>query len=282
MNRTECCKHHLCRDCACEIMERIPAFRANYEAETVREVKPAPCPHCGNEHLRLTAIRAREEARSYSDSPAVLNRTRGHTPGRLSNSVQPSPLKVGDSMENMMRKMLTYEQCGINITAEQRISLVGDITTPGRDSPPPFESDPSLLPGIPFPPLPEDRVFNSHAEEAAPAPPQHDEAQQDGGGERRVQNEGGDEANGSGALRGAVLPPAMDVRGRMAGAEVGGARRPPLPAAAGGSRGMGAGGSRSRSMSPLPLASPHLQALPVPADPVSAPHLAWEVAEVRA
>ena len=149
------------RDCALEIMERIPAFRANYAQETVREA--APCPHCGDENLRLSAIRTREEARNYNDSPAVLSRTRvrqdGLTPGRL--SVQASPLKVGDSMENMMRKMLTYDQCGINIKAEQRISIVGDMTTPGRDSPPLCEyahdpNNPGGLPGVPFPPLPED------------------------------------------------------------------------------------------------------------------------------
>ena len=291
MNRTVCCKHHLCRDCACEIMERIPAFRANYEVETVREVKPAPCPHCGNEHLRLTAIRTRDEARSYSDSPAVLNRTRGHTPGRISTSVQPSPLKVGDSMENMMRKMLTYEQCGINITAEQRISLVGDITTPGRDSPPPYDADlnnPSL-PGIPFPPLPEDRVVSAHdnANATLPEPPQHEHGVlnvplQGGGGERRMfvnAQDGagaGDALGGSGALR-AVLP-VIDARGRLAGADmVNAVGRPPLPVGIGGGGGRAGsvGGSMSRSMSPLPPASPIAQA--VSADALPEGNLAWEV-----
>ena len=269
MNRTICCKHHLCSDCASEIMERIPAFRAGYEAETVREMEPAPCPHCGTENLRLTPIRTREEARNYSDSPALPNRSRGQTPGRQSNSVQPSPLKVGDSMENMMRKMLTYEQCGINITAHQRISVVGDTTTPGRDSPPldnnkEDSSNPSALPGVPFPPLPEDRALEPR-ESAAPAPQQ---AQHDGGGQPR---EGGEPSgrvpsegtgsqererenlslSGSGALRPlpAVRQGSADVGGGTGAAVAG---RPPLP----GARGLGASRSRSHSLSPLPSAAP--------------------------
>jgi hypothetical protein len=265
MNRTTCCKHHLCSDCACEIMERIPAFRAGYEVETVREVEPAPCPHCGTENLRLTPIRTREEARSYSDSPAVPTRSRGQTPGRQSNSVQPSPLKVGDSVENMMRKMLTYEQCGINITAHHRISIVGDTTTPGRDSPPPQDennadsnNNTGGLPGVPFPPLPEDRVVEA-GEPAAPGL----QAQHDGedsslvGGERRASEDG----VGVGVLQdlslsaSGVLRPLPAVRqaagtGEVSGSNVAG--RPPLP----GGRGLGTSRSRSHSLSPLPSAAP--------------------------
>ena len=263
MNRTTCCKHHLCSDCACEIMERIPAFRAGYEVETVREVEPAPCPHCGTENLRLSPIRTREEARNYSDSPAVPSRSRGPTPGRQSNSVQPSPLKVGDSVENMMRKMLTYEQCGINITAQQRISIVGDTTTPGRDSPPPLDENNADsnnitggLPGVPFPPLPEDRAVVEAGERAAPGPQAHNGGGGSSlvGGERRASEDGvGVQENlslsGSGALR--PLPAVRQGTGDpSAGSIVAG--RPPLP----GGRGLGTSRSRSHSLSPLPSAAP--------------------------
>ena len=286
MNRTECCKHHLCGGCASEIMERIPAFRAGYEETgTVREAKAAPCPHCGAENLRLSKIRNRDEARSYSDSPAVMNRTRGHTPGR-GPAVQASPLKVGDSMENMMRKMLTYEQCGINIKAEQRITVVGDTTTPGRDSPPlcDRELDANNLPHVPFPPLPEDRPAH-HAIDVAPVPAPERRVERDGDGTPALS------PSGSG---GAPLMSAVDMRGRLAGlererSEGGAPGRPPLH----GSRTLG--GSRSRSISPLPpvtdthslaAESARLQALPaapvsVPLEPPAAPvsNIAWCVEE---
>ena len=285
MNRTECCKHHLCRDCAVEIMERIPAFRAGYGADGVQTLRPAPCPHCGHENMRLITIRSREEARSYNDSPAVLNRTRGLTPVL---SVQPSPLKVGDSMDNMMRKMLTYDQCGINIRADQRFSVLGDMTTPGRDSPPLYEqaADPNnphgLLPGVPCPPLPEDCV-GSDADPRSPAETQvqvpspavslH--------GEHELGDEAEAEALKASQRRAASLliaePPELADRNAISinisaslrplppilGADhltgTGGSGRPPLPGGGGlvaGARGMAATRSRSQSRSPVPPRSP--------------------------
>ena len=282
MNRTECCKHHLCRDCALEIMERIPAFRANYAQETVREA--APCPHCGDENLRLSTIRTREEARNYNDSPAVLSRTRvrqdGLTPGRL--SVQASPLKVGDSMENMMRKMLTYDQCGINIKAEQRISIVGDMTTPGRDSPPLCEyvndpNNPGGLPGVPFPPLPEDILANedgdarsdvrspaeTEVQDRSPSPPLAGHVARTGAqeqGRRLSESHSESSLSGSGTLR--PLPPVLNAEATGVGVVAG---RPPLPS---GSRSLSS--SRSRSRSPLaipasPAATGSAQAITAPA-----------------
>jgi hypothetical protein len=254
MNHTVCCKHHLCGECASEIMERIPAFRAGYETGTVREAKPAPCPHCGAESLRLAKIRSHEEARNYSDSPAVISRMRGSTatPGRVAVH-SASPLKVGDSMENLMRKMLTYEQCGINIKAEQRITVVGDMTTPGRpgsESPPlcdRVELDANNLPNVPFfCPLPEDRAHNP-AQNSNPAP----ECREGGdSAERHASSEGLRESSGREG-GGMMLMAPVDMRGRLAGAERERERvegvapgRPPLH----GSRNF----SRSRSISPLP------------------------------
>lgn len=165
MQKTTCCSHHLCDDCYFELVKH--ATTSTSDGDEVTQPSPSfpriPCPHCASERLERVPIRAGEEGRHYDDSPAI-NRKNGpsaSTPMRpQGGGVNPSPLKVGDTYESMMKKMLTYDQCGINIHG-------ADSETPGREaggvggaglhlSRGSDLEDARLLPGVPFPPLPED------------------------------------------------------------------------------------------------------------------------------
>ena len=89
-------------------------------------------------------------------------------PGICDRFPRSNSAQVGDGMENMLRKMLTYEQCSININTEHRISTistVGDLTTPRRNWPPleyvNDQNNSGGLPGVSFPPsLPDDILVN--------------------------------------------------------------------------------------------------------------------------
>ena len=61
MQRTVCCSHHICQDCAREMLDRIPAFRADYDQSKIeREIS---CPYCGQENLRLSSVSKEMNAR---------------------------------------------------------------------------------------------------------------------------------------------------------------------------------------------------------------------------
>lgn len=110
------------------------------------------CPHCATEGMRVSRISGSDNYRKYEDSPG-FNKSATRSRTAQSSSVAPSPLKIGDTYENMMKKMLTYDQCGINIKASASIVT----STPGRSTTPvPDDSIMFPLPGAPFPPLPED------------------------------------------------------------------------------------------------------------------------------
>lgn len=79
---------------------------------------PLECPFCRNDGLSLKIIEAEagEHLRNYEDSPMAareLTPSAGHceacTPNGSLRAIRPSPLKVGDSFEKMMSKMVPLE-----------------------------------------------------------------------------------------------------------------------------------------------------------------------------
>uniref|UniRef100_A0A6U4TS67 RING-type domain-containing protein n=1 Tax=Hemiselmis andersenii TaxID=464988 RepID=A0A6U4TS67_HEMAN len=247
--RTRCCNHHICANCTTEMVWRN--HRANNSVElTDEEIASMACPHCSSEALkvnRITVLDGGGDYRRYEDSPG-FNKTGGaHRPrtgttpiGTGGASVAPSPLKIGDTYENMMKKMLTYDQCGINIRAQQTITA-----TPGRSPSPPADVAEFPLPGAPFPPLPEDGS-GSQRQLGDDGPSNRSESgscEGGGGGGGDLSMSSSSRAQGVGILA-MSIPPELQ-RPPPAG------RRPPRPAdgsvprPSGGSR----GGSRAASPS---------------------------------
>mmetsp|Transcript_20566 Transcript_20566/g.46590 ORF Transcript_20566/g.46590 Transcript_20566/m.46590 type:complete len:299 (-) Transcript_20566:73-969(-) len=152
MQKTKCCGHHICIDCVKAIKNHKASQQAELETAQDVENTVVSCPHCACPNLQLESIRTHEESRRYEDSPALHPDSKGSrrlTPGL--QQVAPSPLKVGDSHENMMRKLITFDQCGINIKGHVSSPTIqeGGSETPSSTLP---------LPGVPIPPLPEDQI----------------------------------------------------------------------------------------------------------------------------
>jgi len=160
--KTKCCHHHICTNCTSEMIWRQGGTCSGSLPDS--QIAQISCPHCSNEVLKVSRISGSDNYRRYEDSPA-FTKTAPRTAGLGANgsgNVAPSPLKIGDTYENMMKKMLTYDQCGINIRASNTTILT---STPGRSpTPPPDGADASFpLPGAPFPPLPEDGSLSQRA-----------------------------------------------------------------------------------------------------------------------
>eukprot|EP00960_Hanusia_phi_P063314 765448-Hanusia_phi.AAC.2 len=66
MQRTCCCSHHICEDCAREMLERIPAFRADYDPSKMEG--GMCCPYCGQGGLSLAEVTRDTNIRTYDSS----------------------------------------------------------------------------------------------------------------------------------------------------------------------------------------------------------------------
>jgi hypothetical protein len=158
-----CCFHSICQDCAVAWVQKqvtksaAPSARMRIAGERL----PATCPHCSAPALLLNLHQSTIAARTYDDSPATAaaaarQKHRAAIP-------EHSPLRVGDSFEDMHRKMVrfaaTMETIGeqqtvtdppaeVPETEEAAISREGDAAVPeskddavtppkaGRRSPP--------------------------------------------------------------------------------------------------------------------------------------------------
>ena len=144
---TKCCGHTICDECAAGLLDTAAmqgigsvAEGSTNEASSSQEkeddiipeasfpltpnctstkVLPVQCPFCRVDGMALKIIEAEcgEHLRNYSDSPAMNTRTPGstksnnaQTPGGGLRAIRPSPLKVGDSFEKMMSKLVPFNQ----------------------------------------------------------------------------------------------------------------------------------------------------------------------------
>mmetsp|Transcript_34518 Transcript_34518/g.108195 ORF Transcript_34518/g.108195 Transcript_34518/m.108195 type:complete len:215 (-) Transcript_34518:180-824(-) len=156
MQKTKCCGHHICLDCVKAMKNHKVSQQGGLETAQDVEDTVVSCPHCSCPVLKFEKIRTHEESRRYEDSPALHPDSKGSrklTPGL--QQVAPSPLKVGDSHENMMRKLITFDQCGINIKGQMNSPTIQEGS-----------ADVPSLPGVPIPPLPEDQLRVSESGEA--------------------------------------------------------------------------------------------------------------------
>jgi len=178
--KTNCCGHHLCSACMVEMARHSVTANDDGRSPSPDElaIESLSCPHCNSKNLRASRISSSEEARRYDDSPALHDKSAARhlegtpCPARAARPGDPSPLKIGDTYESMMRKMLTYDQCGISLTA-------------GAGGEEPHAASPSAGPDADThapPPLPEDAAQLRARRAWEPLPPAQADAAAPGGG----------------------------------------------------------------------------------------------------
>lgn len=94
-----CCGHYMCYGCS---LEYILSHDCR---ELCNSANPAKCrvrcPSCNVQGLSLTAVREGAPVRSYEDDGDGSD-------GKLRSSLR-SPVKIGDTVEALQRKLLTFE-----------------------------------------------------------------------------------------------------------------------------------------------------------------------------
>lgn len=106
MLKAGCCDQYICQDCA---MSYLAGKSIDCDAASlIEELPPIDCPYCANDGLVFMTVPLSELPRRYEDSPAVAaklaSRVRPVAPGA------PSPLKTGDTFEDMKRKMTFFDE----------------------------------------------------------------------------------------------------------------------------------------------------------------------------
>ena len=142
----KCCGHSICDECAAGLLDvaamnlgdaesstassNVPVVESDEDSLipeasfpltpncTSTKMLPLECPFCRNDGLALKVIEADggDHLRNYEDSPVPADKSTpsGHhcepcTPNGSLRAIRPSPLKVGDSFEKMMSKMIPLE-----------------------------------------------------------------------------------------------------------------------------------------------------------------------------
>jgi hypothetical protein len=91
---SSCCRHYICSECSADYL-----LKRNCQVNSLNEIlagtpyQHLPCPHCNSSGFSPALVAPQDEIRSYLDSASPpLN-------------CYPSPMKIGDSFEDMKRKM---------------------------------------------------------------------------------------------------------------------------------------------------------------------------------
>ena len=112
MNKTVCCQHYLCKQCSLDYLEsKGISFNGNLADLQAYDMllREIDCPHCCRKGFKLLPMQDNESARNYQQA-----KKQESTPLIVATNVAcsisaPSPLRVGESFENMKRKMVPFK-----------------------------------------------------------------------------------------------------------------------------------------------------------------------------
>ena len=104
MLKASCCGQYICDTCAIAFLKGKSIDCDS--AALLGRLPPTECPYCTDTGLKFEQVHASELARNYEDSPAVAQKLASRVPKQEPGA--PSPLKSGDTYEDMKRKMTFF------------------------------------------------------------------------------------------------------------------------------------------------------------------------------
>lgn len=145
IHRMSCCEQYVCSFCFAEYGHRhsikLPSLLDTEGAVQLPASLACPCCTASGREIFAEPVKQGEQPRSYDDSP----RTKASMPAITESLL--SPVKVGESFDDMRRKMLTFEAAGYRSTTAGSGGLVTASRGQPTVAPPPLLE--SLAEGAP-------------------------------------------------------------------------------------------------------------------------------------
>ncbi len=101
-------------------------------AALLGELPATDCPYCTKPPVKFVEVSSMELARNYEDSPAVAQKLASRIPDKAPGA--PSPLKTGDSYEDMKRKMTFFDESNVATPDKTGATNPGAVASAGLDS----------------------------------------------------------------------------------------------------------------------------------------------------
>ena len=101
-------------------------------AALLGELPPTDCPYCTKPPVKFVEVSSSELARNYEDSPAVAQKLASRIPAQAPGA--PSPLKTGDSYQDMKRKMTFFDETKAVTPVKAGATNPGAVASAALDS----------------------------------------------------------------------------------------------------------------------------------------------------
>lgn len=136
----DCCGNYICIECFNDYLESKGIDKCfTKDTEMIIQsgiLEDITCPHCVHYGFQISFVSDCDEVRDYSRNVPLLKLENSSTGSSKNNLPLPSPLRVGESFEDLKRKMVPYKLQNKlqSVASESRIDETVSHVSPRMDS----------------------------------------------------------------------------------------------------------------------------------------------------